>query len=274
MIDFFQQNDDFKSILLSVFNDNGFTFNIIPTGWTNLVLDIQHKNNNYIAKFPRNSFWAQQIQKDCDISNFVRENIGINSPEMKIYKDKFGRFFSMHKKINGTTFGEKFNTLSTDDKSKIAKQLVSIFYKLHSFNIDKIDKKYKYDFVEFLNNMIKIANNYDMKYFEELFKDHNNEQLVFAHNDINIGNIIIDENNNIVAIIDYAFAGLSDIYTDLSVISCRTDGVFFNRMIEEYEKLISKTINKEKLQNRIELRQHLEDVYVDYINKNCKEIKI
>ena len=142
------------------------------------------------------------------------------------------------------------------------------------FHIDKIDKKYKYDFVEFLNNMIKIANNYDMKYFEELFKDHNNEQLVFAHNDINIGNIIIDENNNIVAIIDYAFAGLSDIYTDLSVISCRTDGVFFNRMIEEYEKLISKTINKEKLQNRIELRQHLEDVYVDYINKNCKEIKI
>lgn len=274
MLDYFTTNDNFNLILSNVFNDKDFSFNIIPTGWTNIVLDVNYKNENYICKFPRNSFWAQQIQKDCNISNFVREKMNIHSPNMKIYKID-NKCFSIHKKISGKSLAEKFKYLSHQEKEKIAQQLANIFYKMHSYNVKNIDEKYKYNYVSFLKQMIKIANNYDMKLFESLFNDNNNKNnLVFAHNDINVGNIIIDDDNNIVAIIDYAFAGLADIYTDLSVISCRTDDVFYNKLINEYSNLSNITINKDKLNNRIKLRQHLEDVYIEYIKNNCFDIKI
>lgn len=91
---------------------------------------------------------------------------------------------------------------------------------------------------------------------------------------MNIGNILLDENDDIKAIIDYAFTGIGDIYTDLTIISCRIDKIFFDKLIKEYEKLSNIKLNTSKLDNRQALRQYIENEYIKFMKIYHPEISI
>ncbi len=273
-MNYFTTNDNFDTIISNVLKSNNFSYTIIPTGWTNIVLDIKIGKNEYIAKLPRNDFWSKQIIKDCNISNFVKNTLHINTPEMIIYYDK-NRPFSIHKKIQGTPLTNKIKTLNTKDKQKIARQLAKYISNLHIFNTQLLPDYCKQYFTDFLSEMTTLSNNYEMKYFEQLFEDRNDKQnLVFSHNDLNIGNILLNDDNDITAIIDWSFAGICDIYTDLSVISCRSDNFFYQQFIKEYENIRNIKLDINKLQNRIDLREHIEKVYIQYMKEKHPDIEV
>lgn len=273
-MNYFTTNDNFDKIISNVFKSNDVSYSIIPTGWTNIVLDIKIKNNKYIAKLPRNDFWSKQIIKDCNISNFVKNTLHINTPEMSICYDN-NRPFSIHKKIQGVPLTSKIKSLSKDNKQKIAKQLANYISNLHTFNTQLLPDYCQQYFTDFLSEMTKLSNNYEMEYFAQLFKDMNDtKNLVFSHNDLNIGNILLNENNDITAIIDWSFAGICDIYTDLSVLSCRSDVFFYQQFIKEYENIRHITLDINKLKNRIDLRKHIEDVYIQYMKDKHPDVKV
>ncbi len=270
---FFTENEDLYSILANNFQGLDKNIKKIATGWTNIVLDVQSNNESYIAKLPRDDFWAKHIEKDAIASNFVHENIGIKTADMKIFYDQ-GRPFSIHKKIEGVALTERLKDLTSEKISKIAKKLAEIFYSFHSFNISDLPKKLKVRYYDFVSNLPKLdEKKYDFSYFNGLLNDEKNEEQTFIHGDLNIGNVLLDDNDNVEAVIDYAFCGLGDKYTDLSILACRIDDDFFDRVIFEYQKVSGKTLDMKKMKDRKELRQYIEKEYMAFMKANHPEIK-
>jgi aminoglycoside phosphotransferase (APT) family kinase protein len=104
-------------------------------------------------------------------------------------------------------------------------------------------------------------------------KDEKTEKMVFIHGDLNIGNIILDEKNDIKAIIDYSFSGVGDIYSDISIILCRVDDIFSKQIVEKYENSANIKLNREKLFDRIRLRKYIEEQYKNFMVKMHPEVK-
>lgn len=114
---------------------------------------------------------------------------------------------------------------------------------------------------------------YDFSYFNGMLNDEKSEDQVFIHGDLNIGNVILNENDDVEAIIDYSFCGLGDIYTDLSILSCRINEDFFDRVIFEYQKISGKKLDMKKMEDRKRLRQYIEKEYIAFMKANHPEIK-
>lgn len=270
---FFTEDEDLHAIIANKLENLSDNIKKVSTGWTNIVLDVNSNNESYIVKLPRDDFWANHIVKDATASNFVRNNMNINSGDMKIVYDN-DRPFSIHKKIQSKALTECIDTLNIDKIEKIAKKLAHIFFIFHSFNISKIPQLLKCRYYDFISNLPKLdRNKYDFSYFNGMLDDEKEEEQVFIHGDLNIGNVILNENDEVEAIIDYSFCGLGDIYTDLSIFSCRVNDDFFNILVSEYEKISNKKLDVKKLQNRKKLRQYIEKEYKEFMKKTHPEIK-
>ena len=272
---FFTETEDLYSILANeIFGLDKKNIKKISTGWTNIVLDIQLNNESYIAKLPRDDFWAKHIIKDANASNFVRNNIGLKTGEMKIFYNN-NRPFSIHKKIEGNALTERLNNLNNEKISNISKKLAKIFYLFHSFNISKLPQELKIRYFDFVSKLPKLnEKEYDFSYFNGLLNDEKLEEQVFIHGDLNIGNVILNKNDNVVAIIDYSFCGLGDIYTDLSILSCRINEDFFDRVIFEYQKISKKNLDMKKMEDRKQLRQYIEKEYIAFMKIKHPEIDV
>ena len=247
--------------------------NKISTGWTNIVFDVETVNGNYIFRFPRNEFFSKQIEKDVVANNFLKQKLNLKTVDMKLCSNN-NRHFSVHTKIEGTPLTNKINTLTQQEKDKITKEIAEFYYKLHSININTIPEKCKIRLSDFLIELAKVDDNYyDYGDLLELQKDEENN-LVFVHGDLNIGNIILNENNEICAFIDFAFTGLSDIYCDLSRISCRVDGDFLSSILEHYEHFANMELDKTKIKNRNKMWKYVEEQYIVYMKNEFPEIEV
>ncbi len=270
---FFTENEDLYAIIADKLNNLNRNIKKISTGWTNIVLDVESNNENYIVKLPRDDFCAQHIIKDASASNFVRNNMHIKTGDMKIVYNN-NRPFSIHKKIDGKSLTERLNALTKESIENIAKQLAKIFYTFHSFNISKIPSNLKTRYYDFVSNLPKLdKNKYDFSYFNGMINDEDKEKQVFIHGDLNIGNVILNDNDEIEAIIDYSFCGLGDIYTDLSIFACRVKEDFFDIVLNEYQKISNKKLDMKKMDDRKQLRQYIEKEYIAFMKENHPEIK-
>lgn len=270
---FFTEAEDFYAILADKFQSLDRNIRKISTGWTNIVLDVQSGSENYIVKLPRDDFWAKYITKDADASNFVRNNMDIRTGEMKILYSQ-NRPFSIHRRIEGTALTERLKDLSSEKISKVSKKLAEIFYSFHSFNISNLPEKLRTRYYDFVSNLPKLdEKKYDFSYFNGLLNDEKSEEQVFIHGDLNIGNVILNSDDDVEAIIDYSFCGLGDKYTDLSILACRIDDDFFDRVVSEYQKISGKNLDMKKMEDRKHLRQYIEKEYMAFMKANHPEIK-
>lgn len=270
---FFTEKEDLKAIIEKFLNSKVDTLNKISTGWTNIVFDTSSNGNSYIVRFPRNDFFSKQMEKDVEISNFVAKNLGIKTSDMTIqYHNE--RPFSIHKKINGNSLTNRITELNDEKKLNIAKEIANVFYRFHSFDINKLPNNFRVRFYDFLSNLPKLnEDQYDFSIFDSMLEDEETEKKIFAYGDLNIGNIILDENDNVNAFIDFAFCGISDIYTDLSRISCRMDDMFFQNILKEYEKLVGISLDLDRIENRKKMWQYIEKEYMEYMKFAFPEVK-
>ena len=272
-VNYFTENEDLYSIIANKIDGIDKNIKKIPTGWTNIVLDVKSNNDEYIVKLPRDEFWSLHTTKEVTASNFVRENMNIKTADMKVFYDK-NRPFSVHKKIEGNSLTERIKDLKDNKLINIIKKIAHIFYTFHTFDINKIPSVLNYKYYDFISKLPKLdEKNYDFKYFDEMVNDEKKEEQVFIHGDLNIGNVILNNNDDVEAIIDYSFCGLGDIYTDLSIFTCRINEDLKNILIEEYEKVSNKKLDKGKLQNRIDLRKYIEKEYTAFMKKNHPEVQ-
>ena len=168
---FFTENEDLYAIVADKLENLNSNIKKISTGWTNIVLDVNSNNQEYIVKLPRDDFWAKYIMKDAFASNFVRNNMNITTGDMKIVYNN-DRPFSIHKKIHGRALTERIKELSADKIENIAKKLANIFYTFHTFDISKIPSSLKGRYYDFVSNLPKLdKNKYDFSYFNSMIND-------------------------------------------------------------------------------------------------------
>ncbi len=275
---FFTEKENLKDIINTIL-PSPKNIKKYSTGWTNIVMEATDKNNEcFVFRFPRNDFFSKQIEKDVIANNFLKSKINaFKTIDLNIKYDSKARPFSIHTKIEGESLTNRLNYLKFDEKCKIIKEIAEFLSKVHSIkvNLNEIPDKLNVRLSHFLNELAKVDDNYyDYSLQQEMEKEENESNLVFVHGDLNIGNILLNENNEIVAFLDFAFFGLSDIYSDLSRISCRVDDEFMDLLIKFYEEINNIVIDKDKLEKRNKMWKYVEEQYIIYMKKYFPEIEL
>ncbi|MDR0423183.1 MAG: aminoglycoside phosphotransferase family protein [Rickettsiales bacterium] len=240
----------------------------IESGWTNFVFEVLIDNDFFVVRFPKTIFFSEQIERDVIASNFLYEKLNIPTSKMqlKYYNDKP---YSIHKKLIGNSL-DKVMPLTKEQIDKNSIKIAEYFHKIHSCPLSAIPKELQIRQYDILSNLPKSnPSRYDYTVFDNLLKDEKEEKQVFINGDITIKNIICNEDKEVISFIDFSFCGIGDIYTDLAVISCLfVSDYFFNKILEEYEKLSNIKLNREKIQDRIKMRNYINQEYIRFMEES------
>ena len=267
---FFVPDENFEKVIQeSIPNKEIKKLNFISTGWTNIVYEAETSNgDSYFFRFPRDDFWIRTIVKDCEFANYINGKTSYTTSDLKLKKDN-SRFFSMHKKVNGTCLTEKMNDLNEDEINQISYEIADFMYQLHNLKFNKEDvfscNNIGLNLVDFLNELIELHLSDDNKKFWKYddFIEKNKDCLV--HGDFNPGNIIIDENNHISAVIDFGFGGFGNKYFDISRIIGRLPKEYKEPIIRSYEEISCEKLDYDILNDEIEIWSNIDNGYIDYM---------
>ena len=274
MQNYFLINEDYNNIINNTLNKHTNSKIIkklspISTGWTNIVYKVETENGNYYFRFPRDIFWEKTIVKDYQFAQYIKGKTSFTTVDLQLDYNN-NRPFSYHKEIPGTPLAEKMNSLNTQDISKISLQISQFMFELHNIN-------FKNDNIFTINNIGLNLNDFITELLDEhvdnndkiFWKSNNfnipNESYCLVHGDLNSSNILLDEDNNISAIIDFGFGGYGNKYFDISRIIGRCPATFKESIIHSYEKLQNSRINIDKLENNINIWNNIDQGYINYM---------
>lgn len=266
---YFSLDEDFNKIIENSLKDKKINnTNVISTGWTNIVYEASTDDGNYFFRFPRDDFWIRTIVKDYEFASYIYNKTHYNTVNLKLLDDK-GRAYSMHKKIEGTVLTDKMKKLNQLQIKQVSKEIADFMVQLHNTKYDKSKifkaKNIGLNLVDFLNELIeKHLRPEDKKFWKyNEFKQKENNCLV--HGDLNPGNIILDDDNHISAVIDFGFAGYGNKYFDIARIIGRLPKRFKNEIIESYEKLSKTKLDYDVLENEINIWSNIDSGYINYM---------
>ncbi len=266
---FFSLDENFDRIIReSLPNSEVKGLNFISTGWTNIVYEVETNSGNYFFRFPRDDFWIRTIEKDCQFADYIKGKTSFNTADLKLYKNQ-GRGYSVHKKVEGEPLTNRMNDMSTQEIEKVSKQIAEFMYQLHTipykkdeiFSIDNIGVK----LVDFLDELIELHLDDEAKKFWKYKEFSQKENNCLVHGDLNPGNIIIDDNNNIASVIDFGFGGFGNKYFDIARIIGRLPDSFKNYIIRNYEELSGEKLDKVVLENEINIWNDIDNGYIKYM---------
>ena len=243
----------------------------IPTGWTNIVYEVETNNGNFFFRFPRDTFWERTIVKDYEFAKYINGKTSFKTVELLLKKDK-GRPFSMHKKIEGTPLALKMNEMPEEDVKKVSKQIAKFMHEMHTldynpseiFSINNIGLELQDFITELLDRHVSEEDN---KFWKKQNFEGNKDSFCLVHGDLNSSNILLDENNNISAVIDFGFGGYGNKYQDISRIIGRCPEKFKKEIVESYEALEKKDLDKEKVDLNISTWSKIDSGYINYMRK-------
>ena len=88
------------------------------------------------------------------------------------------------------------------------------------------------------------------------------------HGDLNLGNILLDENDKVIGVIDFCFAGTGNPNMDVARIVSRPAP-------KEFEKeFLSHFENKDEISRMKEAWRHIDNGYAEHIRTNFPEINL
>ena len=268
---YFTINDNFRKIIESKVGEIE-EMNQISTGWTNFVYDVKTKNGSYIFRFPRNEFFSSVLEKEASFSEFIQGKIGTPTSHISLGYDN-NRPFTCHKKIRGKSLTSVYDSLSTEDKQRIADQVSNFIYDMQQIKLDKIPINLPTT-SQFLADLSRVDN----EYYD--FSRHDNlvnlekQEMVLNHADLNPGNILIDENKNVCAIIDFAFVSKSSKINDVSRLIGRLPHDFHHIMLDSYNNRFGTQVSMDEVKDLISVWDYVEEHYINYMRENQPEIEI
>lgn len=265
-------------LMQKALNNDVKSVRFIETGWTNIVADAQTSDTNYIFRFPRNLFWANVMIKDCLFCELIHGKMPVSTPDVKLVIDK-NRPFSIHKKIRGKALSDvDFKSLSNESKEAISNQCALFLKKLHAIPptlFPMVSQTTLNDFLIELAQVHKGAYDYSKHNAFKNIEEHA-KKLCLVHGDFNQGNVLVDENNQVTAIIDFAFVSLSVPEADIGRFWGRTDDEFGAFLAKAYDNLSTaeEKCIPSNIVDVIELFQYVDMKYIDYLRNNEKSVQV
>ncbi len=240
------------------------------TGWTNIVYEVDTNKGDFIFRFPRDLFWAKTIVKDYQFAKYIKGKTSFKTVELLLKKNN-GRLFSMHKKISGTTLINKSDKLSDGDINKVCQQIAKFMYELHNLNYIREEiffiNNIGLDLQDFITELLcSHISSQNMKFWSEYnFKDTAKSHRCLVHGDLNPSNILLDDDNNISAIIDFGFGGFGNKYFDIARIIGRCHERFKDQIIYSYAYLEGSSLEMDKINMNIEIWNKIDTAYINYM---------
>lgn len=267
---YFSLDENYENIIRNTLKNNVIKINPISTGWTNIVFEVETDNGNYFFRFPRDDFWSRTIVKDYEFSQFIHEKTDFNTVKLSLGFDN-SRPFSIHKKIEGTPLADKMNDLSESEVKSISHDISKFMYQLHNvpFNRNNIFEvnNIGLNLVDFLDELLNCHVDPKDKTFWDYSNFSKKTNNCLVHGDLNSSNILLDENNKVVAIIDLGFAGFGNKYNDIARIIGRCPNCFKNEIISNYEELSNDSLNYKELDEEIDIWKNIDNSYINYMRK-------
>ena len=161
----------------------------------------------------------------------------------------------------------------TDEQvEKVSKQVAKFMYELHNLDYDQNEIFNKTQNIgeylnEFIDELLSVhVADEDMKFWQiDNFNERKNECLV--HGDLNSSNVILDENYNISAIIDFGFGGYGNKYNDIARIIGRCPDKFKQLIKQNYEALENQKMESDMLEKNIKIWSNIDQSYINYMRK-------
>lgn len=209
MKEFFTTDDKLEQIIKTTLGEQKILkTKPVLTGWTNIVIEVKTDLGEFFFRFPRNPFWARMIVKDAAVCNFVEGQTSFYTPQMTLHYDEMGRPFSVHRKIEGYTLGDRIYHLSHTTLTGVAYDTAKFIKELSGLDLRKAPELVKYPLSKFLREL-------DYEHYDaHIDEDHDyilaTETENLVHGDLNLGNILLDENDKMVGVIDFCFAGMGN----------------------------------------------------------------
>ncbi len=265
---YFNLNDNFEEIIKDALKDKQIhNLKQIPTGWTNIVYEVETDEGNFFFRFPRDEFWSRTIVKDYEFSKYIHQKTDFNTVKLELFYDN-GRPFSVHKKIPGTPLAENMNSLSSSEIKDVSNDISKFMFQLHCLNYNKnniftIDN-IGLELPEFLDELLNVhVAKSDMKFWNPSSLSSNEDCLV--HGDLNSSNILLDENNHVTAIIDFGFGGFGNKYNDIGRIIGRCPSSFKDEIIKSYEAYSNEKLDNKFLDSNIDIWTNIDNSYINYM---------
>lgn len=267
---YFSLDENFNKIIEKSLPDKQInSVKPVTTGWTNIVFEVTTNDGNYFFRFPRDDFWIRTIVKDCQFSNYINGKIDYNTVLLKQFEDN-NRAFSIHKKIEGISLTDKMNIATPEEVTQISNEIADFMYQLHNLKFDKNEifkvNNIGLNLVDFLNELIEKHLNKNDKVFWQYNEFSKKDNTCLVHGDLNPGNIILDENNHISAVIDFGFAGFGNKYFDISRIIGRLPENFKSEIINSYESLTQEKLDYNILDEEIKIWNNIDNGYINYMH--------
>ena len=226
----FRLDDDFNKIISDTLKDEGIDkvdkIETISTGWTNMVFEAYTDKGNYFFRFPRDKFWARTIVKDYEFAKYIHGKTKYETSNLNLGFDN-RRPFTYHKKIKGVPLADRIDKLSPEKIKQVTNQIAEFMFELHNiefkpnevFSVINIGTNLN----DFINELLDLHVKPEDKVFwkSENFDMRENDYCL-VHGDLNTSNILLDENDNVSAIIDFGFGGFGNKYFDISRVLSRS----------------------------------------------------
>lgn len=267
MENFFTTKDPLEQIIADTFPDKKIQkLEHILTGWTNIVIEVTTNEGNYFFRFPRNPFWSKMIVKDAAVCNFVEGKTSFYTPGMQLHYDQKNRPFSVHKKIEGYTLGDRIYHLSHTALTGAAYDIAKFIKELSSIDLKNAPEIVKYPLSDFLKQL-----DYD-HYDTHIDKDHayikKTDGKKLVHGDFNLGNILLNDDDKVIGVIDFCFAGTGNPNMDVArILSRPVPAEFEQAFLKEFTNLPEIRRMKTAWQN-------IDNGYANHIRTHFPEITL
>lgn len=244
----------------------------IKTGWTNIVVEATAGKKSYFFRFPRNEFFAKMMLKDHAFCTFIQGKTSFKTPYLQLFFHD-GRPFSMHEKIKGWSLSQRFSHLSRQMMTNIAMDISKFITEISAIPVETLPQKCDMPVSAFLDELSTVDDDYyDLSKHDPLRAFE--KSLHVVHGDLNPGNILLDENDRVTAVLDFCFSGTSHRYVDLSRIIGRAPKEFSDIMIAEYQRTTGQNVDPTKVDELIGVWNYVEQQYISYMKRCHPEIQL